>query len=223
MAKDFSSQQVVDRYDQHIRKLIPGYDAAHQQILAVLQAMRPEPANILIIGVGTGYELGYLLQHFPQCSFTVTELSKAMLEKARAYAAPWNVDDRVNFVLGQNAQLIGQPKFDAILSILVTHFVPFEQKNAFLHSAQQCLKSSGIFLTFDLMQFQSEFESRILKQLCELNGLSNAQTQAMLKRMQDDFFALTEAQTLEYLQHAGFRQVTRFCQMISYQGYIAHL
>lgn len=60
LAKDFSSQQVVDGYDQHIRKLIPGYEVVHQQILALLKAHLPERANILIIGAGTGYELGYL-------------------------------------------------------------------------------------------------------------------------------------------------------------------
>lgn len=82
MAKDFSSQQVVDGYDQHIRKLIPGYELAHQQILAILQGYLPEKSNVLIIGAGTGYELGYLLQAFPKCRFTVTELSQPMLEKA---------------------------------------------------------------------------------------------------------------------------------------------
>ena len=36
MAKDFQSQTVVDGYDQHIRKLIPGYELVHLQIQAIL-------------------------------------------------------------------------------------------------------------------------------------------------------------------------------------------
>lgn len=223
MAKDFNNQQVVDGYDQHIRKLIPGYEVVHLQILAILKAHLHTHANILIIGAGTGYELGYLLQQFPQCRFTVTELSTAMLKKAKNYVAPWNLDERVHFILGQHTELINQPKFDAVLSILVTHFVPFNQKQSFLHSAQQCLSATGIFLTFDLMQFESVSQSNGLKQICELNGLSKQQTQAMLSRMQDDFFPLTEIQTRNSLQQAGFGHVERFCQILTYQGYIARL
>ena len=37
MAKDFQSQTVVDGYDQHIRKLIPGYELVHLQIQAILK------------------------------------------------------------------------------------------------------------------------------------------------------------------------------------------
>ncbi len=31
MAKDFNSPKVVEGYDVHIRKLIPGYEVIHQQ------------------------------------------------------------------------------------------------------------------------------------------------------------------------------------------------
>ena len=34
MAKDFNSQYVVDGYDEHIRKLIPGYDLDNLMMLA---------------------------------------------------------------------------------------------------------------------------------------------------------------------------------------------
>ena len=36
MAKDFNSPQVVEGYDEHIRKLIPGYELTHQQVDAIL-------------------------------------------------------------------------------------------------------------------------------------------------------------------------------------------
>ena len=65
MAKNFNSQHVVDGYDVHIRKLIPGYEVVHQQIQALLKTYVNEHAHVLIVGCGTGYELGYLLQLFP--------------------------------------------------------------------------------------------------------------------------------------------------------------
>lgn len=59
MAKDFNSSKVVNTYNEHIRKLIPGYELVHQQIQALLKAyIAGNQVHLLIIGCGTGYELG---------------------------------------------------------------------------------------------------------------------------------------------------------------------
>jgi len=221
VAKDFCNQQVVDGYDQHIRQLIPGYELVHQQILAILKVHLPKDAHVLIIGAGTGYELGYLLQNFPQCRFTVTELSQPMLEKAKDYVATWNKDDRVNFILGSHTEFEHIPQFDAVLSILVAHFVHFEQKLEFMHTARLSMKPNGIFLTFDLTQFNFEQEAETLKQMCLMNGLLDKQVEAMLTRLKDDFYTLSTKETFALLSDAGFSQVHSFAQVLCYQGFIA--
>ena len=73
MAKNFHSEVVVASYDDHIRKLIPGYELVHQQIEAILSTELPENAHILIVGCGTGYELSYLLQQHPNWTFTAID------------------------------------------------------------------------------------------------------------------------------------------------------
>lgn len=221
MAKDFCSQQVVDGYDQHIRKLIPGYELIHQQILAILQAHLPKHAHVLIIGAGTGYELSYLLQAFPQCTFTVTELSQPMLDKAKQAVSEWNTDNRVQFILGSHTHFDFKPQYDAVLSILVTHFVPFAKKPEFIKAARASLKSNGIFLSFDLTQFSFAQEAESLNRICLMNGLREQQVQAMQSRMNDDFYALSANETLELLSEAGFSKVSAFTQIFSYQGFIA--
>ena len=113
MAKDFNSQHVVDGYDLHIRKLIPGYEVVHQQIQALLKTHVHEKAHVLIVGCGTGYELGYLLQMFPQWTFTATELSGTMLDKAQQYLQPFNAVDRVEFILGEIDSLASECLYDA--------------------------------------------------------------------------------------------------------------
>ncbi|MDA3579640.1 class I SAM-dependent methyltransferase [Acinetobacter ursingii] len=221
MAKDFSSQQVVEGYDQHIRKLIPGYEVVHQQIQALLKTYLPESAHILVVGCGTGYELGYLLQAFPNWHFTATDLSAAMLDKARTSLQDLNVEHRVDFHLGDVHELENIVSFDAALSILVTHFVAFPQKLKFLQAIQKRLKTEGLFITFDLTEISSEPQQRALKNICESNGLTQTQTTAMLKRLADDFYALTDEQTFELLEHAEFNQVARFTQILNYQGFLA--
>lgn len=221
MAKDFNSQRVVDGYDQHIRKLIPGYEVVHLQIKALLKTYMPNEAHLLIVGCGTGYELGYLLQAFPNWRFTAIDLSLTMLEKAKAFIQSLGEDQRVNFVLGDINHLKTNFGFDAALSILVTHFIPFEQKDEFLLSIQRKLKQDGIFITFDLTQIITQKEKETLKHLCEINGLTPDQTMAMLKRLDHDFFPLSEELTCQALSNAGFKEINRFTQILCYQGFIA--
>jgi len=111
--------------------------------------------------------------------------------------------------------------FDAALSILVTHFVAFPQKLKFLQAIQKRLKIEGLFITFDLTEISSEPQQRALKNICESNGLTQTQTTAMLKRLADDFYALTDEQTFELLEQAEFDQVARFTQILNYQGFLA--
>lgn len=221
MAKDFNSQHVVDGYDVHIRKLIPGYEVVHQQIQALLKTYVNEHAHVLIVGCGTGYELGYLLQLFPNWSFTATDLSETMLDKAKQYIQPLDALHRVEFALADVDQLKMDQTYDAALSILVTHFVPYAQKLNFFKAIDSRLKQHGVFIGFDLTVMKTDQERGMLKHICEANGLSTAQSTAMLSRLADDFYPLSEQETFEQLSLAGFGFVQRFTQILSYQGFMA--
>lgn len=221
MAKDFNSQHVVDGYDVHIRKLIPGYEVVHQQIQALLKTYVNEHAHVLIVGCGTGYELGYLLQLFPSWTFTATDLSATMLDKAKQYIQPLDALHRVEFALADVDQLKTDPTYDAALSILVTHFVPYAQKLNFFKAIDSRLKQQGMFIGFDLTEIKTDQEREMLKNICEGNGLSAAQSAAMLSRLADDFYPLSEQETFEQLSLAGFGSVQRFTQILSYQGFMA--
>ena len=221
MAKDFNSQYVVDSYDEHIRKLIPGYEVVHQQIRALLKTYVDEYAHVLIVGCGTGYELGHLVQLFPDWTFTATELSENMLDKAKRHIHSLNASHRVEFVLGNVDQLKTGQSFDAALSILVTHFVDFTDKPKFFKAISSRLKSQGIFITFDLTKIKFGQELNTLKYLCEANGLTPSQAAAMVDRLDDDFFPLSEQETFEQLKGFGFDAVERFTQILCYQGFMA--
>ena len=221
MAKDFNSQYVVDGYDEHIRKLIPGYEVVHQQIQALLKTYADEYAHVLIVGCGTGYELGHLVRSFPDWTFPATELSEPMLDKARQHIHSLNASHRVEFVLGDVDQLKTGQTYDAVLSILVTHFVNYLDKPKFFKAIYSRLKPQGLFITFDLTRIKSDQELEILKHISQANGLTTSQAAAMIDRLEDDFYPLSEQEILEQLKLSGFDSVERFTQILSYQGYLA--
>ena len=221
MAKDFNSQHVVDGYDLHIRKLIPGYEVVHQQIQALLKTHVHEKAHVLVVGCGTGYELGYLLQMFPQWTFTATELSGTMLDKAQQYLQPFNAADRVEFILGDIDSLASERLYDAALAILVSHFIAIPEKPNFFDSIYVRLKPSAIFMTFDLTAIESEQDLESLENIAQINGLTAPQAKAMTRRLADDFHLLSASETCAALTLSGFNCVQRFTQILSYQGFIA--
>ncbi|OTG67633.1 class I SAM-dependent methyltransferase [Acinetobacter silvestris] len=222
MAKDFNNPQIVDGYDEHIRKLIPGYELIHLQVHALLKTYVSEQAHILVVGCGTGYELQYLADQFPYWTFTAIDPAVVMLEKAKSHIEDLGLEQRITFIHGDTSILnsLDQP-FDAALSILVSHFVPFEYKQQYFQDIAQSLNKNAICLSYDLMQISNHQQLLALKRLTQSIGLSEKQSQAMLDRLGQDFFLIDIPQMCNIYQQAGFKSVTTFTQILNYYGFIA--
>lgn len=128
----------------------------------------------------------------------------------------------MQFIHGETAALSTQPKFDAALSILVAHFVPHALKPSFFAEISQRLKANGLLMTYDLMAAEDPQQLKALPLLCQNNGLSVEQSQAMMERLGHDFFTLSFDAYQQLLCSTGFEQVQGFSQVLTYQGLIAH-
>ncbi|NAR50940.1 class I SAM-dependent methyltransferase [Acinetobacter haemolyticus] len=221
MAKDFNSPKIVEEYDQHIRKLIPGYEIIHQQVDAILQSRLKVDAHILIVGCGTGYELEYLLKRHPHWKFTALDPSLAMLEKAQARVKQLSNSTQVKFVHGDTSNLPDQIYFDAALTILVVHFIADENKPTFFTDIHDHLKENGILLTYDLMTCTDPQQFQALRYVCLAQGLTEVQCQKMLERMECDFFTVSFDDYRQLLHSTGFMEVHSYSQILMYQGLIA--
>ncbi|WP_288378207.1 class I SAM-dependent methyltransferase [uncultured Acinetobacter sp.] len=221
MVKDFNSPKIVEAYDEHIRKLIPGYEIIHQQVDAILQSVLQPTAHILIVGCGTGYELEYLLNKHPDWTFTALDPSLAMLETTETRVKHMGKSAQVQFVHGDHSTLTEAAVFDAALSILVAHFIADKQKNEFYSSIHRCLKRSGLLLTYDLMPCNNPQHLQALRYLCMTQGLTELQCQKMLDRMENDFFTISFSEYQQRLQDIGFEDVHSYSQILMYQGLIA--
>ncbi|WP_336009969.1 class I SAM-dependent methyltransferase [Acinetobacter calcoaceticus] len=221
MAKDFNSPKVVDGYDEHIRKLIPGYEVIHQQVDAILQSVLKPNSHILIVGCGTGYELEYLLKRHPNWKFTAVDPSLTMLQKAQEQVELLDKSSQVTFIHGETSALPLENCFDAALSILVAHFIADDIKPAFFKDIYDRLKENAVLLTYDLMTCINPQQLQALRYLCLAQGLTEEQCQKMLERMAQDFFSLTIEGYIKLLQKTGFESVQSYAQVLTYQGFIA--
>ncbi|AWL28695.1 class I SAM-dependent methyltransferase [Acinetobacter defluvii] len=222
MAKDFNHPKVVESYDEHIRKLIPGYELIHLQVNALLKTYAPTHANILIVGCGTGHELRYLAKHYPQWSFTAIDPAPNMLEKAQALLATDNLDQNVTFRAMDTSGLKDlKQTFDVALSILVSHFIPETAKTTYFQEIYHALNEKGFCLSYDLTQIENQSQLKTLQNLAELTGLVEKQSQAMVERLQDDFFLISNQHLKKLLLKVGFRSVENFAQVMNYYGVFA--
>ena len=221
MAKDFNSPKVVEGYDEHIRKLIPGYEVIHLQVDAILQSVLPPNAHILIVGCGTGYELEYLLKRHPNWKFTAVDPSLTMLQKAQEQVELLDKSSQVTFIHADTSALPLESCFDAALSILVAHFVADDIKPTFFKDIYDRLKEKAVLLTYDLMTCINPMQLQALRYLCLAQGLTEEQCQKMLERMAQDFFSLTSEGYIKLLEKTGFESIQPYTQILTYQGFIA--
>lgn len=222
MAKDFNQLHIVENYDQHIRKLIPGYELIHQQIQVLLKLKLKDDAKIVIVGCGTGHELIQLAKAFPYFQFTALDIAEHMLEKAKINVKNQNLSHQIHFIHADTTVLNQfEHQFDAALSILVAHFVPKESKTSFFKDIYHALKPNGLCIHVDLMQFDQENGAEYLQQLAELTGLHPKQAQLMKTTFDEDFALITIDEMKKIYQKVGFKQQDIFFKAFNYCGLIA--
>ena len=219
MAKDFNNPVVVEGYDEHIRKLIPGYELIHLQVHALLETYAPQHANILVVGCGTGYELQYLAEQFPDWSFTAIDPAPNMIEKSQQHIKKLGLSDRIQLVIGDTTILPSlNQTFDVAVAILVSHFVPLDKKTIFFKDIANSLSKSGFCLSYELTQIINNHQLETMKNLALKTGLSEKQAQIMINRMEQDFALITVEEMKNTYLETGFYSVETFAQVLNYYG-----
>jgi tRNA (cmo5U34)-methyltransferase len=137
-------------YDQQWSKMAPINDALHLLTSTVLSEL-PSKANILCVGAGTGAEILYLSQKFPQWHFTAVEPSTAMLEVFRRRAEEHGVSSRCVFHPGYLDSLPSERSFDAATAFLVSQFILERHvRSKFFQSIAERLGQEGVLVSSDL-------------------------------------------------------------------------
>ena len=158
-------QERAANYDKSFAKLAPMRDALNFLTRLVLSEL-PDDARILCVGAGTGAELIYLAQQFPQWQFTAVDPAAPMLNLCRQKAEESGITSRCTFHEGYLDSLPASEPFHAATCILVSHFImQREERRNFFRQISARLRPNRYLISADLA---SDMSTPAYKSLLEV-------------------------------------------------------
>jgi tRNA (cmo5U34)-methyltransferase len=205
-------------YDQQWSKTAPINATLHFLTSAVLAELPPK-AKILCVGSGTGAEILYLAQHFPEWQFTAVEPSTAMLDVFRRRAEEHGISSRCVFHPGYLDSLPSHGSFDAATAFLVSHFIQERHmRSAFFQSIAERLRPEGILLSSDLAGDLAAADCQDLLEVWfrVMSGSGTPPSPEGIKRMREaysrDVAILPPQEVRDIISRGGFDSPVLFFQ-----------
>lgn len=159
------NKERASTYDKRGAKLAPLRDTLHLLTRLILSDLGAD-ARILCVGVGTGLELIYLAQEFPQWQFTAVEPASAMLDTCRQKAQEYGIASRCVWHEGYLDSLPASEAFDAATCFLVSHFfMQQEERRKFFSQIASRLRPHGYLISADLASDMSTSAYQSLREM----------------------------------------------------------
>lgn len=161
-------EECASTYDKRAAIMAPLRDALHLLTRLILSEL-PADARILCVGIGTGLELIYLAQEFPQWQFVAVEPASAMLNTCRQKAEKCGVASRCTWHEGYLDSLPASELFDAATCFLVSHFfMQLEERCNFFSQIASRLRPHGYLVSADLASDMSSASYQSLRDLARM-------------------------------------------------------
>lgn len=132
-------------YDAQRDYIIPDLQAFYRTAVWAAESTREAP-DILDIGAGTGLLSAFMIQKFPDASFTLMDIAENMLEVAKKR---FEGQERICYVVSDYSRTdIGGP-YDIVCSALSIHHLGTEEKRRLFCRIFSALRDGGMFINAD--------------------------------------------------------------------------
>lgn len=216
-------EERASSYDGRIRRLAPGYDILHEQIVSLLVAHLDSKAHLLVVGAGTGAEIVRLGKAASGWRFTAVDPSAEMLDRCRANVGDAGLEGRVEYVHGRVEDLSSAPLFDAATSVFVAHFIQDAvERRAFFQGVADLLRAGALFVLADLFKSDDATERLLATWRAHYGrtGSSADDAEQTFARIRRDIYFATEPELEQTLTQVGFAPPLRFYQSFLWGGWI---
>jgi tRNA (cmo5U34)-methyltransferase len=219
----FFDRDVADAYDRRNNALTPISDNLHFLLRLVLAEL-PLEARVLCVGVGTGAEILSLATAYPSWFFVGIDPSAEMLSVGRRRLEQAGVMHRCELVHGY-VEDAPPEAFDAVVSLLVAHFIKSERRPAFYTAIYDRLKSGGRFASAEMScDLDSPEFPAMLEDWKKVQTLMGATPQSLANldgMMREALGVLPPEETEALWRAAGFVNPIAFFQAFMIRGWHA--
>jgi tRNA (cmo5U34)-methyltransferase len=216
------------RYDEWIRKTIPGYEALHDMAMFFIETGMEDAgrSRLLIVGSGTGMEISHFAERNPGWTFTGVDPSPEMNAIAASRFERLGVSDRADLHTGYTHELPQSEPFDAATLMLVMHFLPDDgAKLALLESIAERLKPGAPFILADLYADRSSpgfsrcIEAWRSRQSAA--GMDGEDLEKMFDDVRENIHFVPEERIMALLERAGFVETSRIFTAMLFGGWVS--
>lgn len=221
---EFFDQAIADRYDDKNRKLAAIAECMHFPARLIL-AEAPARARILCVEVGTGAEILSLASAHSEWRFVGVDPSAEMLGACSEKLRQANLLERCELIHGYLDDAPAGAAFDAVLSILVAHFIGREDRSGYYRAIHDRLKPGGRFVSIEISYDLDSAEFPAMLKNWErvqiLMGASADSLPSLPSTLRDPLCVLTPADAEARMRAAGFALPAQFFQAFLVRGWHA--
>ncbi|KYG67063.1 hypothetical protein AZI86_08605 [Bdellovibrio bacteriovorus] len=211
----FFGEAQAKSYDERWNKLAPVANSLHFLIRIVLGNL-PAKARILCVGAGTGAEVLFLAEHFPQWTFTLVEPSGPMLKVAREKMKAAGISDRCDFHEDFLHTHVSADLYDAATTLFVSQFLTVKtEREDFFKEIAKRLRPGGILINSELTTpaLCEEFD-RMFDVWLRAQNLAPAEGVLLREAWNTQLAVSSDEQIQSVVQAGGFDRPVRFFQAL---------
>jgi tRNA (cmo5U34)-methyltransferase len=217
--------QQSSTYDQQWVKLAAFRDGIHVLVAALFSRL-PHDARILCVGAGTGAEIHYLAERFPDWTFVAVEPSSGMVNAAEMRAEQNGYRSRCVFHNGYLDSLSESGQFDGATCFLVSQFIlDTDERTRFFGQIAARLRDGGILASSDLAADTSAGSYGGLLEVWLKTMASADLSPQRIQQMRDayarDVSILPPPHVERLIEAGGFGSAVQFYQAVLIHGWYA--
>jgi tRNA (cmo5U34)-methyltransferase len=220
------SAEVAGVFDDMIARSVPGYEAAQQMTVKLLNALLPPGGVVYDLGCSTGTTLLTLAERLadPTIQFVGVDNSPPMLERCRAKVDQYTCRGRIELRC-EDLRQVRLPGADGAVFHYTLQFVPPEERFGVLQTVAQDLNPGGVVVLTEKIRFNGPRLHEVMTSLHldHKRGNNYSELEIAQKRaaIEDVLIPLTAEENLELLRASGFAECAQVCQWLNFAMFVA--